>query len=810
MAEVATIVDTTTVSVSTLTEQVLDLAKAYGQNETVVAKGLYQAISAGATAGAASMAVLERATILAVAGLAQTTETVDLLTTALNAYGLQTDNVALLTERVARLSGIFFKTVEKGKIEITALAAGIGRVLPVSDALGISMEEVTAAIAALTAGGISSNEAITGLRGTLQAILRPSKEAIDAAENLGIAMGTSAFEGTTFAEFLVRLNTLYATNKDKLTLLFPSIEGLVPVLSLAGKNAKLFANALDAIRVSLGADDTAFVKITDTINFRVRLAFNRLRIEVQEAFGRRLFAGLDRAIDRAGGLETIAEKIEVVARAAGLLASDAIASVGDALGSFNEFIERIGGMQTFEGIVERLVAVVQSFANLVKTVLLDSIESLLVIIVKLKDFFVALVDAIPAVSLFGEEESRISFLRRELEQQRLILAQLQQHRVSIMRAGIEPPLEMDERFRLLRENIAMMVVEIEHLRGKLPGSISEMGREIDNLAFGFRNSAEAAAEFARSLARVGLAVEQRLPLLQTLVLQMARANALGIGVLGPVVSQPRPEGALAIGEREGPPLPPTLLKNAKSILLLRTQMDHFRVSVEATRREMKRLADELERASTFSAGFSEGIKNFQEFNTPFRQGMRLAQDSISALGSSLEDFFFQLMQGSISGKEAFKAFALSVASDIQRLIARMIALQIIGAAIGIFDPTPAPGKPGGPPDFGPKLARGGIVLGGLDPVSAQRGRIFRGPTLAVVGDNPSRKEAALPLVEGPGGVLGVQSFGGGGGLNLTNNWTIQTIDARGVRDMLFGEKDFVVSLMVEGLQTRPVIRNIFN
>jgi hypothetical protein len=173
MAEVSTIVDTSAVSMEVLTRGVRELAKAHGAHEQVVAKGLYQAISAGVEAGAKSLIFLERASELAIAGVADTEQAVDVLTTVLNAYGLQ-------VEQATRVSDVLFKTVELGKTTIPELAQNLGQAIPFAATLGTTLEEVAAIMATVTKGGINTAEAATGIKSVMAALINPVQDAADA------------------------------------------------------------------------------------------------------------------------------------------------------------------------------------------------------------------------------------------------------------------------------------------------------------------------------------------------------------------------------------------------------------------------------------------------------------------------------------------------------------------------------------------------------------------------------------------------------------------------------------------------------
>ena len=73
-----------------------------------------------------------------------------------------------------------------GQLAPEELAGALGRVIPISAELGVSFQETTGLIAALTKGGLSASEAVTGIRGAMQAFIKPTEEAKKMMEQYGL------------------------------------------------------------------------------------------------------------------------------------------------------------------------------------------------------------------------------------------------------------------------------------------------------------------------------------------------------------------------------------------------------------------------------------------------------------------------------------------------------------------------------------------------------------------------------------------------------------------------------------------------
>ena len=87
-AKTQTIMDTNVMSAGAMKESVLDLSQATGMAATDVSEAVYQAIS-GSVDTANAVGFVDKANRLAVAGFTSLTNATDILTTTLNAYGME-------------------------------------------------------------------------------------------------------------------------------------------------------------------------------------------------------------------------------------------------------------------------------------------------------------------------------------------------------------------------------------------------------------------------------------------------------------------------------------------------------------------------------------------------------------------------------------------------------------------------------------------------------------------------------------------------------------------------------------------------
>lgn len=392
MAEVSTIVDTASTNIDQLSNSVLDLARAQGQSEIDLARGLYQTISSGVTDAAKAFDVLTTASRLAIAGVATTAQTVDLLTSSINAFSVQ----GLTAERA---SDVLFRTVQLGKTKVNELADSFGRVLPLGAALGVSFEELSAFLAALTLNGLDTAESATSLRGVLRAMLNVTEDGQAIIDEFGLQFTPASVRANGLAGTLVDLDSKIGNNAAALRELFPEIRGLVGVLSVLNDDGVRFASLLDKITNSAGAAGEAFDKQIANPAKRLSILINGLRLEFSQAFGRSLLDGLERAIAQMGGFEA---------------ALNAVSEVGQTLGSV------IG--ESFRVVVELVGKAIDAFA-----VFIDQVGSADQIEDRLRSGFTALLNSISSVIDIITEEIRflieqILFIPKYIEQARASVA----------------------------------------------------------------------------------------------------------------------------------------------------------------------------------------------------------------------------------------------------------------------------------------------------------------------------------------------------------------------------------------------------
>jgi hypothetical protein len=189
--------------------------------------------------------------------------------------------------------------------------------------LGVPFEEVLAALAALTAAGTPTTQAVTQIQAVLAALLKPSAAAATEAERLGLEFSAQAVKADGLQGTLQKVFEATGGNEAVMAKLFPRVEALRAVFPLTGIAAGKFAEALEEINNSAGATQAAYEKLVDSLeNTGKRLAssFQSLTVAIGapllDEFGSladavgAILSSLGRSFTT-GELRAITESIEV-------------------------------------------------------------------------------------------------------------------------------------------------------------------------------------------------------------------------------------------------------------------------------------------------------------------------------------------------------------------------------------------------------------------------------------------------------------------------------------------------------------------
>lgn len=287
-------------------KSILDLAPAVGVGPKELADALYFITSSGFK-GAAALKVLKASAQAAAAGLGDTRTVANLVTSAVTAYG-----EANLS--AARATDVLTATVREGKGDPAELANALGENIGVAQKLGISFNEVGAAMSALSLITPDVAQDGTQLSGVMSKLLAPAKQSEEAFQKLGLSVSDLHAEIKekgllgTLLDLKERMKGTGVTAHD----LFPEIRSLRGFFNLTGKAADKNVGIFKRLNAATGDTAKALKAAGGTESFKFKQALAELEvaaINVGEAL-------IPIAVQIADGVKSMAEAFNNLSPAA--------------------------------------------------------------------------------------------------------------------------------------------------------------------------------------------------------------------------------------------------------------------------------------------------------------------------------------------------------------------------------------------------------------------------------------------------------------------------------------------------------------
>lgn len=300
LADLSAITGITGKELVALGDSATELSNKFGTSvvENIEAfKGVVSRLGPSFGASAEAMKIMaEDINVLSKASGLTATQAMDALTTAMLQYGVSLDNPVEAANKATEMMNIMAAGAKEGAAEIPQLAASLEQVGSTAKSLNIDFDETVASLEILATKGKYGSEAGVGLRNVLVSLSKPSK---DAAEKLQ-AMGLSAEE---FNKILVEKGVAVAFG-----MLNEKIQALPDLAERAATKVLLFGkeNLSAADAVMSGAE--AISDMTGKLN-GTNTAFDQANIKMATTSEVIKRTSTEFMNDFAGGLELVVGKI---------------------------------------------------------------------------------------------------------------------------------------------------------------------------------------------------------------------------------------------------------------------------------------------------------------------------------------------------------------------------------------------------------------------------------------------------------------------------------------------------------------------
>lgn len=260
-----------------LKNQVAELAKNVPVARDELANGLYQVVSNSVPENN-WLNFLNKSAKASVGGVADLGEVVKVTSTVIKNYGLAWDAAESVQDKIQL-------TAKNGVTSFEQLAQALPRVTAHASTLGVSVDELLASFATLTGVSGNTNEVATQMAAIFTALVKPSSEATEMAEKMGIEFNAASIKAAGgLRNFLAQLDASvkeYAAangvlEQEVYAKLFGSAESLRALTPLTNQLAEKFSENVDAMANSAGTINAAYNEMSSTGSATTQMLKNQL------------------------------------------------------------------------------------------------------------------------------------------------------------------------------------------------------------------------------------------------------------------------------------------------------------------------------------------------------------------------------------------------------------------------------------------------------------------------------------------------------------------------------------------------------
>lgn len=276
IAKLTTVADTSVLSADQLSAQISQLSMDMAQGVNEITDSAYNAISAGVdTANAVD--IVENATMLSVAGFTSVGSSLSVLTTALNAYGLEASEITDISDSLVTSQNL-------GVLTIDQLSSSMGKAISTASAYSVDLYNLESGYISLTKAGISVEESTTYISSMFNELGKSSSNVAKVLqEETGQSFGQLMESGYSLADVLGIVYESVDRNAEAMMNLWGSAEAGKAANAVINQGLETFNKNLVTLRTSSGTTAKAYETMTNTTAFatqRLENSFANLSIAI--------------------------------------------------------------------------------------------------------------------------------------------------------------------------------------------------------------------------------------------------------------------------------------------------------------------------------------------------------------------------------------------------------------------------------------------------------------------------------------------------------------------------------------------------
>ncbi|MCL2225786.1 MAG: phage tail tape measure protein [Defluviitaleaceae bacterium] len=263
-------------SIDNIEPKILSVSNRFNISAGEIASAAANMISAGQGANTLGVA-LSNAAGLARHGNISMAESQKLVTQAALLFNMSLEEQTVFVDKVAKATAL-------GNISVRDITGSLERISPTLRYAGIEAGEYVAALSALTAAGIPAQEAQRMLRFVLEEMIKPSNDAKEAADELGIAWGRQLLQSHGLTGSIIHLANSSGQLGAEYEKLFRRANAGIG-FGILMQEADVFRKHVDALSDSTGFINGQLEILQESSGERLRSSINSLKNTMIEGGG---------------------------------------------------------------------------------------------------------------------------------------------------------------------------------------------------------------------------------------------------------------------------------------------------------------------------------------------------------------------------------------------------------------------------------------------------------------------------------------------------------------------------------------------
>lgn len=254
------------------------LSDSWGVDVLDQARAAYILISNQVAKGTEAINFLEAANRFGAATMTTAADATNLFSSAIMSWGTNASDVE-------HIAAVMFKTIELGRVEANEMANTLGRISVPAAQLGVSIEELGAAIATATIQGAKWEDASTWIRNIMLKLIRPTEAMKELLAEFGVASGEAALKAYGLPGLLAKIEQHTHGSSDELGELYGRIRAITGAMVYSNNGMRIYEKTLRGVTDSQGAYNRAVEIGMESAGKKLQILINQIKNYFLTDFG---------------------------------------------------------------------------------------------------------------------------------------------------------------------------------------------------------------------------------------------------------------------------------------------------------------------------------------------------------------------------------------------------------------------------------------------------------------------------------------------------------------------------------------------